>query len=774
MISSMDFYNVGIAAWEPLLERWKADAELKTSNEGFQLNISSEYTMQITVSGVMLATLLQTYSLLLRLEDSSKRDEAPDVMIRNQLGVPLEIYDSRSNTKLVTLLDDTLTPLRRTQLAEVGTGSGHVRLQQTPMLLDIKFLEKLGEQRRSLYHLPLYIKNPRAYHLKPISSDNNDSKVTAETVAIVEEIFENQRYDLLTLDWTQPYLFTDPSEWSTANCMSIDINEIKLPNENWEWQTDWAVDLNGVGVEIDEEGWEYALDFSYFTSSSQRHTHQPLDCVRRRRWCRIRVPKPAPLDDPTRPLTVFWDVSTKASGSKSVLIRSPVQIANYLPFSIVIALSNSAWQWDSIFGPIDENKKFGIPLLYAYATGLRIKPGNSLYEWCVKLSCGMKSHDFKTTFDVSCQGLDLPTIHMRVLFKQVNRSLLITVVPYVIVTNRLPCKAIFRCHNEDSSQVEEGSLDPGCSTKLVHINQEYDPFISFRIDLYHWSSSKLIMAALQRRIDVDVLDAEGEVGLVLSLRSKLGQAQTAEVFVFSTGAFIDRSGLSLCVRCPTVGGAFLTRTTYDLDDCISDEKCNGKAYDDEESISNESTSIRIGLTGIPLGIDRFIVRSKRKYLITTADVGDLVYTDRDLRWTQLPMQMRGQIYVCTPCADSAVQRNPFIEFIVNRPAVIYVLYDLKTSLLPKWLVSSGFKRISHQAVARRVASGQVFEHHYVAWGKYVTTTDLISLGSNASKDCRSMYVVFAVGTAGPRHTEELLDQVRCFIIIYLFIKKYIK
>ena len=752
MTSTLDFYNISNASWEPVMERWMGEMEITTDGSGNQLAVRSLNTMQLTVSGALLNMLLQTYSLVLKMEDSMTRDAAPEMAVRNQLGVPVELYDSRTRTKLLSLLSDTMTPLRRAATAgdRDGRGSGQMRVQQSPMLLDLHFTDKLGQDRRPLFHLPTSVRNPRAFHVRPVSDDVAGSNT--EAVHVVEEIFENQRYSILTLSWTSPFLLTDPRDWSNAFGSPLDITDVKLPNDSWEWQTDWSIDLTGVGEEVDEGGWEYALDFSYFSGTSKRHLHQSLDCVRRRRWTRVRVPKSAPIDDPHRPLTVFWDVTSKGNGSKLILIRSGVQIANYMNFPVLIALGSSAWQSDQVFGPIEPHRKFSVPLLYAYASTLRIRPAVLPYDWSQKLPCNTSTSDFKSTYDVDCEGMELSTIYMRVLFKQVDRSLLVTLVPYVIVTNRLPCLVNFKCSSSDQQQEEEGVLDPGASCKLSHVNRFRKPKVSFKVGKFDWSVPVLVSTALRQRADVDLAGTNGLPALVISVRAKLGQAQTSEIFVFSTGALIDRSGLSVSVKGFASNGVTpVRRDSYNP--AVSRHRRSGSGFPPRATLEDVQP-----LDAPVLVLERLRVRSRRRYVVTTAEVGDLVYTDRDWRWTRLPAIFSGAIYLRPPCDDRFIRINQLMDFTVNRRAVVYVVYDVTNSLPPNWLVSGGFRRLSEQSSARRVFQGQVHTHQYVAWGKQVNAAEHVVLGSNGFKESRSMYVVFIAPATCSRHAAELLDQ----------------
>jgi len=303
--------------------------------------------------------------------------------------------------------------------------------------------------------------------------------------------------------------------------------------------------------------------------------------------------------------------------------------------------------------------------------------------------------------------------------------------------------------------------------------------ISFCAGGYGWSDTRAIRDSLQCRVDLDLPTLTGEPGLVLSMRSKPGEAQSADVCVFSKGALVDRSGLGICVRSPSVDGRPLVRKTYRVQEgeqrgkgktkgAAVDGAHGGSRYvaavveDVSESTSHSKHSDKSGVpvpvsVSVPLNIERMKVKSRRRYLVTTADVGDAVYTDRDLRWTQLPHQLRGQVYICPPCEDRSMRAPNLLEFVTNKSAVVFVLYDIKSSLPPHWLVSEGYRRIAENGIARRVAQGTVLDHTYVVWGKGVSAGSPVSLGS-ASKDCRSMYAVFVVPADSPRSIAELLDQ----------------
>ena len=60
----------------------------------------------------------------------------------------------------------------------------------------------------------------------------------------------------------------------------------------WEWAGPWELDTDG----LHEDGWDYAFNFSNYSEGRKRHPDRNGNCVRRRRWVRIRRPVDAEGD----------------------------------------------------------------------------------------------------------------------------------------------------------------------------------------------------------------------------------------------------------------------------------------------------------------------------------------------------------------------------------------------------------------------------------------------------------------------------------------------
>ena len=584
LIASADFYNSKLSIWEPILDRWHPGMSIKTIDREITFEINAEHTMQLTVSGIMIEKLLQTYSLLLRLEEVIERENIPHIVVNNLLGqsIDIEIYDSSTNIKLLSLAGGQSGPLSRVNDRSARSWSSNTH---TPAVIDIYFLGTFGTERMPLYHLPLNITKARTYHLQPrIDNLNDENYVLFKNAGqnaitkksrrvliiepIVEEVFENSRYDPITALWRQPYLLGDPFEWTdSSGTVRKDIQSIGLPSDKWEWQGNWNVDTQGiVGEEIDSDGWEYAASFSSFSIVSKRRTAQPMDCVRRRCWTRTRVPLSSTIDEKYRPYSVFWEVLQQKNGSRSIELRSGLRIQNSMPFAIKIALMNGAWSEDVEYGPIDEGDTFCVPLLHSFASSMKIKPAFTPYEWSQNIACSVQMYDFKAIKDVTCESCDLNSVSIRILSTQTKKELNILCLPYVVVSNKLPCDVQYTTFSQDSRK-ETGLLVSGSTCKLVHINLSFQPSISFRTDGLKWSEPMTLQVhdddENENTIDFVLTGSDIKPCLALTMTKRVGANYELEIDIFSRAAMIDRSGLGLIVWSRWKQRSELTRATYE-------------------------------------------------------------------------------------------------------------------------------------------------------------------------------------------------------------------
>ena len=632
LIASADSYNPVMAVWEPILDRWHPSLSLGTWPTGSMWEVRSEHTMQLTVSGVMLEKLLQTYSLLHRQDDGGAREEVPDVVINNALGpdIPVDVYDAATTVKLLTVAGNESKAVPKVA-ADAGAGAApHTRRGDIHSVVDVHFGGRFGEERLPLHHLPFNISKPRTYNLIPRPLPGEEEVAAAATAAavaadassatgsargragsfragavatsksrsvllepIVEEVYEYSRYDPITGKWRKPFLPGDPLEWTDASgTLRRDIQAITLKQSGqWEWLDKWSIDLDGVaGDEVDKEGWEYGTVFSNFSIASRRRAHHSMDCVRRRRWTRTRVPAAASIDERFRPLSVFWDVRALQNGTRRVDIRSGLQVTNLMPFAVHVSLSYSGWATDSEFGPIDEGAVFNVPLLQSCATWMKFRPAALPYEWSNHVGCNLQTYDFTTTRDIMCNGASggganadtdaggaagggavegsaerLTPACMRVLCCQTNKSLMITVAPFLSITNRLPCDLKYVCFYGSGETREEGALQSGETCKLANMDLSRQPkvrlllsgppalFLSppihppapqvcLRVGEMRWSAARPIGASMEPT-PVDIFTHAGDIGAVLTMFVRTNaDTGTLEAHVYSKALLRDRTG----------------------------------------------------------------------------------------------------------------------------------------------------------------------------------------------------------------------------------------
>jgi hypothetical protein len=208
-----EFYNSRLSVWEPILDKWHPSVTVTTWTTGSYIDIRADQTLQLTVSGIMLEKILQTYYLFFEEDSCTHREEVPDILISNSLGpgIAFDVYDSATNKKVLSLKDMEAKPVPRV--------SNQTRLNHLISVADIVFTGPLGTQRDALRHLPFNINRPKICNLQirhsggegtgPDMFDKTgkvqDMSMSTILEAIEEEVFENARYDLLTARCVKNY-----------------------------------------------------------------------------------------------------------------------------------------------------------------------------------------------------------------------------------------------------------------------------------------------------------------------------------------------------------------------------------------------------------------------------------------------------------------------------------------------------------------------------------------------------------------------------------------
>ena len=167
----------------------------------------------------------------------------------------------------------------------------------------------------------------------------------------------------------------------------------------------------------------------------------------------------------------------------------------------------------------------------------------------------------------------------------------------------------------------------------------------------------------------------------------------------------------------------------------------GEGEDDEESLTGVKSEEEI--ENIKIIVSNLISQSKYPYEVVCVDIGDSVYTDRGLKWTHLPSQLRKQLCIRTPCNDESTRSKHLIRFTIDKSCLVLLLFDVRATRPPHWLNDDGYHKISNQAIGRVVNFGVMCETHYSIFGKYCCAGEVVLRG-NWSKEMHSMYSIFLI------------------------------
>jgi hypothetical protein len=332
---SAEYYNSSLsntACWEPVIESWHPVITFIKDQNGTELCLSSDSNVQLNVTGPMCKCIYGTMTLASKIGKEGTfgtRRNTHALVVCNQLGVPIELFDSSTKESLVILSDDLLHPISSKAVVSILSGGGgggggeQTEVESFPELFDIHLIGVT--QRQPIFQAPILTTKPKLFHFQPCAATttnnshssnnshgknknnnyNNDQydnkpsvvkeiKVISEPVN--EEVYENQRYYPLNGGWAAPWRnFNefDIHPWTDVhNKKCFSPVEYELPDDGWEWiDPEWRLDIGKIDVETDKDGWHYESSFSAFsTSRKKRRAQRPLDVVRRRRWIRTRLP----------------------------------------------------------------------------------------------------------------------------------------------------------------------------------------------------------------------------------------------------------------------------------------------------------------------------------------------------------------------------------------------------------------------------------------------------------------------------------------------------
>ncbi len=142
----------------------------------------------------------------------------------------------------------------------------------------------------------------------------------------------------------------------------------------------------------------------------------------------------------------------------------------------------------------------------------------------------------------------------------------------------------------------------------------------------------------------------------------------------------------------------------------------------------------------PIAIQNLTSAKGKPYRTGSLEVGELIYIDREYRYTSIPARFEGHTYVLTANDDKNGVSPAWITFDVAEPAEVNVLFDDRATQLPAWLQS--------WTATGETASG--------ANGYDVYKRDFppgpVSLGGNGNAPvmgAQSMYTVVVLPSAAP-------------------------
>jgi hypothetical protein len=301
LLLSADNYNLAATCWEPIIEPWQPTLIFSKDFNGTRFTLQSENTLQVNISGILCASIHRSKALVAKIGKAgaygTRRTIFP-LIVRNLLGVPVELYDSRTKERILRLTDDTAQAVPpKTITSTVLTGAANaaeqLRSETYADLFDLHLLGPEAAQRLPILQAPLTAGRPKRYLFRHVERQHHHYE------SIQEEVYENERYNPVRRAWVEPWMSFDYPHYSDSCGNECPDPESMVLPINWRWvDPAWTPDVGVVGVETDEHGWHYESNFVQFSGCRYvRRAQSALDVVRRRRLIRVRAPR-APTSVP--------------------------------------------------------------------------------------------------------------------------------------------------------------------------------------------------------------------------------------------------------------------------------------------------------------------------------------------------------------------------------------------------------------------------------------------------------------------------------------------
>jgi hypothetical protein len=758
MILKADSYNTNVSEWEPIIDPWSPNLTLTGDVSHLKLGIESKQTLQFSITTTLLNTISHTYSLLQSVDENAPRDLKPNLIIINKLGVEVNMLTSSLNEPLFHLDDHQILDVFLAQRTNgpllVARDSPRTIeiVSRLPSKVDLQIPFSGMPNAQIIKAIPLNINKTLRYQLR--SESETDVPNQTPSQAIIDVIYEYQRYQPFGGGWKEPFMMGDPPRWCNRNGKKCSLSEVKLPDSSWHWIDEWKVDLDQrrIGKKMDSEGWDYAINFSALNSDPHGIV-QPVDYARRRKWIRSRTVLNSLKSGKIPSIDLFCEFKQLQDGSRQLVLKSGLEIFNSLPFEILIWVNKDQDSGTGYeFGPILADGNFSIPLFCSTATCLKIKHAGIPCNWSEIIQLQVRTEDnlmMTSQTEISCIELtENRSLYMKSLIKQTNKLLTVHIIPNLMITNLVFCQLSYRfaiSGNETGKHleiVEEGSIVSGSQTKLNHLKHSHHIFVALQVGDLEWSeyslpilsststsSSSSSSKKSQNKFKIIFKNSNNFPCLILRLRVLENKDGCREIIIFSKNALIDYSGLGLSVE-----------SLIDKSESCRMIRSSGGEYD----LTKQSYPI-VELVP-PFHLEQFKVKSKRQYLLTSATLHSYLYSDRQYYFSYLPTFLYQQTYITTPYDDRDLRLDggQLIQFIVPSPAYVLLLFDIRVTMLPNWIKSFGYIKTIEHVTSIGFHDGVFHEIHYAVYGKQYQTNEKVMLGSNHSHDSRGMYTIFVL------------------------------
>lgn len=603
-----EYYNSQLGCWEPVMEKWKPLIGIKRDVTGTIISVSHNRLLQLNVTGELLKCIVGAVSLVSRIgkEGSykSRKDTVP-LSFRNELGVPVEIVDHKSKQIMASLTDEVICDSPKDVLKlDVDAGFDLSAIPEVDVYLGGEYTDIYAPLQR----LSTRSRKPKVFHLHTISEEVAAFGSSAQIMAPVsEEVYQYSRYNFVKNCWEQPWSKVgDPHEWADVlGKGNKNPKTFQLPH-SWEWvDKDWKVDMSGiVGKEIDKDGWEYATSFPAFTLTNPKHTKQPTDCVRRRRWIRRRAIHQTMEVNVSRSLAsnLVWEVVTNADETKTILLKSTKVIKNELSVPIEITFDTLS-QSIMVLAP---RTSCSLPLRHVGNQYFQMRPQGGNYSWSPYIpfvSEGSQRPD--SLIRSKCDDHRQRAFWFGYYLHGRDNINNVILHPIMEVYNFLPCP--LQCSfSSDDGLSDSIAMEAGASSPVTACGiRDLIPTV-FSIGPYSGAEA----FPLPPRDDhvlkrIMLYDSSGNNSLTISVKLKMNTAGVLSMVVYTSLLFVDKSGLGFGLGVQSAKPVQRNKTgdfSYSVSRLISPHV--------EENLEHGSLSWAIGAGGLTLfepGDNKFVL-----------------------------------------------------------------------------------------------------------------------------------------------------------------------